>query len=86
MADAVLTGFVPNRVPLTAGERADALERHVDVLERQLAEVMRAHNDLADKVLAMALQQARMLEARPATDEAPELPARDPFKRHGKRH
>lgn len=73
----------PNRAPLTAAER-------VDVLEAQLREVMRAHNELADAVLALSVQLNGALAAwarlSGEASDAAELPLREPFKRHGKRH
>lgn len=76
----------PSKLPLTSAER-------IDVLEAQARETVRAHNALADAVLALSVQLNSAMQmiailnqgAGLITDE-PALPAREPFKRHGKRH
>ena len=73
---------IPNAAPLTLAERVDLLEANQRLM-------MQAHNDLADALLQTSLQLTAAMGmlatlTRPVVDD--DLPAREPFKRHGKRH
>ncbi len=73
--------FVPNPIPLSTSEE-------IDQLKRNQGELLRAHNELVDNFTKLSKRMADALVLLSATlpDEPAEMPQREPFKRHGKRH